>query len=102
MSSPDYLSNIFVGGSLFDDNTSAPNQFYNVDDYKPTAGEYADKVLDAAKPVVKQPDPVCPPGQVYNKAKQMCVPKEESDGPPPVVVRPLLQHLLVKMKKETL
>ena len=79
---PDYLSNIFVGGSLFDDNTSA-NQFYNADDYKPTAGEYTDKVLDAAKPVVKQPDPVCPPGQVYNKAKQMCVPKEESDGPPP-------------------
>ena len=78
---PDYVTD-FLGSSLFGGDTSA-NEFYNVDDYKPTTGEYGTPEEAAPAVTVNVPDPVCPPGQVYNRAKQMCVPKEESDGPPP-------------------
>ena len=78
---PDYVTD-FLGSSLFGGDTSA-NEFYNVDDYKPTTGEYGTPEAAAPAVTVNVPDPVCPPGQVYNRAKQMCVPKEESDGPPP-------------------
>jgi len=76
---PDYITD-FLGSSLFGGDTSA-NEFYNVDDYKPTTGEYGTPEEAAPAVTVNVPDPVCPPGQVYNRAKQMCVPKEESDGP---------------------
>ena len=78
---PDYVTD-FLGSSLFGGDTSA-NEFYNVDDYKPTTGEYGTPEEAEPAVTVNVPDPVCPPGQVYNRAKQMCVPKEESDGPPP-------------------
>jgi len=78
---PDYLTD-FLGSSLFGGDTSA-NEFYNVEGYKPTTGEYGTPEAAAPAVTVNVPDPVCPPGQVYNRAKQMCVPKEESDGPPP-------------------
>jgi hypothetical protein len=75
---PDYVTD-FLGSSLFGGDTSA-NEFYNADDYKPTTGEYGTPASTAPAVRVNVPDPVCPPGQVYNKAKQMCVPKEESGG----------------------
>ena len=75
---PDYITD-FLGGSLFGGDTSA-NEFYNADDYKPTTGEYGTPAAAAPAVTVNVPDPVCPPGQVYNRANQMCVPKEESGG----------------------
>jgi len=79
---PDFLGMSVFGDTTKKDDTSA-NQFYDVGDYKPTTGDYGTPEAAAPTVTANVPDPVCPMGQVYNKDKQMCVPKEEGPVKPP-------------------
>ena len=78
---PDFLGMSVFGDTTKTDDTSA-NQFYDVSDYKPTAGDYGTPEAAAPTVTANVPDPVCPIGQVYSKDKQMCVPKEEGTPNP--------------------
>ena len=70
---PDFLGMSVFGDTTKTDDTSA-NQFYDVSDYKPTAGDYGPD--PEAPPTVAAPvvaDPVCPTGYRYDRNQGRCV-----------------------------